>query len=264
MARSSSRGPEPSRRGRGRSRSREGRLTDGPVTKGPLTDGVAALAGRPAQNRELRARGKCTMRKLLDAGAQVFAQRGYHAARVDDIVKVADTSHGTFYLYFSNKEDLFRALALDVAEQMMHLAEDLPDVVPEPEGYAVLRAWLDRFRDLYDHYGPVIRAWTEAETGASEFGRLGNDLLGEFTRVLAERIRAAPPDAINAAVAAIAVVAMVERFNYYVLSHQVRVERDDMLDTLASVIHRGVFGGQGAEARREPDPARTAVSSRRR
>ena len=46
------------------------------------------------------------------------APKGYHPARVDDIVKVAKTSHGTFYLYFSNKEDLFHALVLDVAEEM--------------------------------------------------------------------------------------------------------------------------------------------------
>ena len=205
--------------------------------------GDDARAGRPAQNRELRARGKRTMRKLLDAGAQVFAQRGYHAARVDDIVKLADTSHGTFYLYFSNKEDLFRALAHDVAEQMMQLAEALPDISPEASGYDELRAWLERFGELYDHYGAVIRAWTEAEIGASEFGRLGNDVLGEFTRVVGERIRAARPEGISATVASLAVVAMIERFNYYVLSRQVRVTREAMLDTLAAVIHRGVFNG---------------------
>ena len=41
-------------------------------------------AGTPAQGRELRARGKRTMRKLLDAGIEVFSKKGYHAARVDD------------------------------------------------------------------------------------------------------------------------------------------------------------------------------------
>ncbi|PWG74310.1 TetR/AcrR family transcriptional regulator, partial [Enterococcus hirae] len=39
------------------------------------------------------------MRKLLDAGIEVCSAKGYHAARVDDIVARADTSHGTFYLY---------------------------------------------------------------------------------------------------------------------------------------------------------------------
>src|SRR5262245_44453372 len=81
--------------------------------------------GEPAQGRELRARGRRTLRRLLDAGVKVFADRGYHAARVDDIVKLAKTSHGTFYLYFSNKEDLFRALVGEVAEEMERLAETL-------------------------------------------------------------------------------------------------------------------------------------------
>ena len=38
--------------------------------------------------------------------------------------------------------------------------------------------------DIYKHYGPVIRAWTEAETDATEFGRIGTDVLSDFTRTL--------------------------------------------------------------------------------
>jgi AcrR family transcriptional regulator len=199
--------------------------------------------GTPAQGRELRARGKRTMRKLLDAGVEIFAQRGYHAARVDDVVKLAKTSHGTFYLYFSNKEELFRALAQEVAGEMITLADSLPAVDPGPEGRAELRAWLARFADVYEHYGPVIRAWTEAEIGASEFGRLGTDVLTEFSRVLTGRIRRSASSDVNPQIAALAVVAMIERFNYYVLSHQVEVSRDEMLDTLATVTHAGLFGG---------------------
>ncbi len=183
------------------------------------------------------------MRKLLDAGVETFAQRGYHAARVDDIVKLASTSHGTFYLYFSNKEELFRALAQEVADQMMALADSLPPIDPGPEGRVELRAWLARFVEVYEHYGPVIRAWTEAEIGGSEFGRLGTDVLTEFSRVLTGRIRRSSSPDVNPQIAALAVVAMIERFNYYVLSRQVQVSRDEMLDTLASVTHAGLFGG---------------------
>jgi AcrR family transcriptional regulator len=199
--------------------------------------------GTPAQGRELRARGRRTMRKLLDAGVEIFAQRGFHAARVDDIVKLAKTSHGTFYLYFSNKEELFRALAQEVADETISLADSLPPVDPGPEGRAELRAWLARFVEVYEHYGPVIRAWTEAEIGNSEFGRLGTDVLTEFSRVLTGRIRQSSSPDVNPQIAALAVVAMIERFNYYVLSRQVNVSRDEMLDTLATVTHAGLFGG---------------------
>lgn len=168
--------------------------------------------------------------------------RGYHAARVDDIVKVAKTSHGTFYLYFANKEELFRALAEDVASEMRTCADELPTITPDADGAQALRTWLGSFADLYEHYGPVIRAWTEAEIGGSEFGRLGTDVLTEFTRVLVERVRRAAPVGLDPVVTSIALVAMIERCNYYVLSQQVQIGRDAMIETLATVTHAALFG----------------------
>jgi AcrR family transcriptional regulator len=182
------------------------------------------------------------MRKLLDAGVEVFAARGYHAARVDDVVKLAHTSHGTFYLYFANKEDLFRALMAEVAGQMQALAEDLGPLTPGKAGLAALQEWIGRFADVYEHYGPVIRAWTEAEIGSDEFGRMGNDVLARFTLVLTDRIAAANPTDLDPVIAALALVAMFERLNYYVLSRQVRVNRTQMVDTLARVTHAALFG----------------------
>jgi len=195
-----------------------------------------------APRRELRARGQRTQQRLLDAGVEVFAKRGYHAARVDDIVKVAKTSHGTFYLYFANKEDLFRALAEEVATEMRTLADGLPAVTPGAEGAKALRTWLGSFADLYGHYGPVIRAWTEAEIGASEFGRMGTDVLTEFTRTLVDRVRTAAPVDLDPVVASIALVAMIERCNYYVLSDQVQISREAMIDTLTAVTQAALFG----------------------
>ena len=192
--------------------------------------------------RELRARGQRTRRKLLDAGVTVFAARGYHAARVDDIVKLARTSHGTFYLYFANKEELFRALAADVAVEMTELAEQFPALGPDRAGERALHEWIGRFADLYHRSGPIIRAWTEAEIGGSEFGRLGTDTLAGFSGILAHRIRdAAPPD-LDPFVAALALVAMTERLNYYSLTDQVALERDAMVETLAAVTQRSLFG----------------------
>jgi AcrR family transcriptional regulator len=182
------------------------------------------------------------MRKLLDAGSEVFATKGYHAARVDDIVKVARTSHGTFYLYFSNKEDLFRALAGEVADEMQVLAESLGPLVPGDDGRAALRDWIQRFADLYEQYGPVVRAWTEAEMASLEFGKLGTDVLSWFTRVLTERIRTVAPPGIDPVIAALALVAMLERLNYYVISHQVRIDPTQMVETLARVTHAALFG----------------------
>ncbi len=47
---------------------------------------------------------------LLDAAMDEFFERGFAAARMDDIAKRANVSKGTLYLYFKSKEDLFRSL----------------------------------------------------------------------------------------------------------------------------------------------------------
>ena len=205
------------------------------------------------------------MRKLRDAALTVFEKRGYHAARVDDIVKVAKTSHGTFYLYFANKEDLFRTLTADVAEEMTGLLESLAPISADDDGYRELRQWLGRFTDVYQHYGPVIRAWTESETDGSEFGRIGANVLDAFTRTLVDLTgESAGADGLDPQVAALAIVAMIERLNYYLLSRQLGIGRDEMLDTTASIIHVGLFGGaRRASAAGSGDRASAAGSGDR-
>ncbi len=175
----------------------------------------------------------------------MFATRGYHAARVDDVVKSAKTSHGTFYLYFSSKEDLFRALAVDVAQSMVELARELPDLAPGDESFRALHEWLVRFDELYVRYGAVIRTWTEAEIVDSEMGKVGRDLVAQFSRELAVRLRSAAPD-LDAGIAALAFVAMIERSNYYVETRQIQVDRHQMVATLARVMHAGLYGGAAA------------------
>lgn len=218
--------------------------TDETDTAGP-TDGIGR-AGAPAQGRELRARGKRTMRKLLDAGIEVFSTRGFHAARVDDIVKAAKTSHGTFYLYFASKEDLFQALVSDVAAELAALAESLGPVTADAAGKAELRAWLERFSETYEHYGPIIRTWTEAEMGTTEAGRMGTDVLGDLAGGLLARLpRTAPArrngPATDPAIASLAVIAMVERFNYFVVSEQIEADRAEVLDTLTGITFDALF-----------------------
>ena len=210
----------------------------------PRAGGSQPAARRRAETepRELRARGRDTRRRLLDAGETVLAAKGYHATRVDDVVKLAQTSHGTFYLYFANKEELFRALAAEVADEMHTLAESLGPLVPGAAGEQSLREWMVRFAGLYERYGPVIRAWTEAEIGSHEFGRLGNDVLARFTRVLTSRIELAAPPDLDPTIAALAIVAMFERLHYYALAGQVRAQRDEIVDTLAEVTQRALFG----------------------
>src|SRR5437868_14803801 len=48
--------------------------------------------------------------QIIDAALAIFGERGLAAARLEDIAKRAGLSKGTIYLYFPNKEELFREM----------------------------------------------------------------------------------------------------------------------------------------------------------
>lgn len=73
-----------------------------------------------------RRRTQDKRRRILDAAVQVFAQKGYFAARVSEIASRAEVADGTIYLYFRNKEDILVSLFDDVmAEHIQKGREEL-------------------------------------------------------------------------------------------------------------------------------------------
>ncbi|MEJ6788466.1 TetR/AcrR family transcriptional regulator [Brevundimonas sp. BR2-1] len=51
--------------------------------------------------------------EILAAALEVFAERGFQAARLEEVAKRAGVSKGALYLYFETKADLFRAVVTD-------------------------------------------------------------------------------------------------------------------------------------------------------
>jgi AcrR family transcriptional regulator len=66
--------------------------------------------------------------ELLDAALAEFFEKGFEAARLEDIATRAGVSKGTIYLYFSSKEDIFQALVKGIPqaniERLSELAQD--------------------------------------------------------------------------------------------------------------------------------------------
>lgn len=48
--------------------------------------------------------------QILTVARDVFARRGYHAAKIDEIVAAAGIARGTFYLYFNDKRAIFEEI----------------------------------------------------------------------------------------------------------------------------------------------------------
>jgi len=188
-------------------------------------------------DRTLRRQGRETRDRLLDAAVEALGAHGYQAARVDDVVDVAGVSHGSFYLYFSNKEELFAALAQRCAAEMQLLADrlataDLTDLV-------AVRAWVVEFLALYRSHGVVIRAWAEGQVVDPALVALGRASFARMTDALAPALAPTAPGA--PALRTAALLGMIERSAYLTDSRDVGIGDEVVADTLARLMVRGFF-----------------------
>lgn len=60
----------------------------------------------PPRSRRKEARPQ----EILEAAFALFAEKGYAATKMEDIARAAGVSRGTPYVYFPNKEELFKAV----------------------------------------------------------------------------------------------------------------------------------------------------------
>lgn len=98
--------------------------------------------------------------ELLAAALDLFVEKGYAATRLDDVAAKAGVSKGTLYLYFANKEDLFKAV---VRENIIPIVGEAEDILAGFEGSTA-----DLFRE-------IILGWWE---------RIGNTKLSGMTKLV--------------------------------------------------------------------------------
>jgi AcrR family transcriptional regulator len=207
----------------------------------PLAD--ADAVGAPASKRVLRSQGRRTMRKLLDAAMVAFDKRGYHATRVNDVVEIAKTSHGTFYLYFSNKEDLLRALVAEAAGEAQTLYDAL-STLPAQAGaprWDDVYEWVRAYSALWTRYAPLFRAWTDLATIDPD---LVDAIRNTFTAMSGALATQIGPDSsghiIDPDAAGLAALAMLDRFHY--LREFLGQPIDDIaLETITTMVYRALF-----------------------
>jgi AcrR family transcriptional regulator len=96
-----------------------------------------AVASRKANLRE--AQKAFTRQRILDAARDLFYRQGYYGTTVDQIVSAAGASRPTFYLHFSDKEEIITELVASYASRAAAQMERLPGPLPTLEE---VRAWL--------------------------------------------------------------------------------------------------------------------------
>jgi AcrR family transcriptional regulator len=99
-------------------------------------------------------RRSATRARLLEGALEVFAERGFHGASVEDICERAGFTRGAFYSNFGSKDELALALFEATTDRLLdQIAALLPELATQPG------TLLDAVLGLLDDAAPDQRQW---------------------------------------------------------------------------------------------------------
>lgn len=123
-----------------------------------LTDGSVSAMIDPAMNGSNRAQKTAARREaIVDAALDEFTEKGFEAARMDEIARRAGVAKGTIYLNFEDKEALFEAI---VRQEITPLVDAISAASAADESFRLIvtRHLLPLIRDLANsRRGSLIR-----------------------------------------------------------------------------------------------------------
>jgi len=182
----------------------------------------SSTAEVPSRTLPTSVRGMRTRSALVGAARVVFGRDGYVNARITDISHEADVAAGSFYTYFTNKEEIFGAVFEEVQEEMLH--PRMADSEVHADVVSTIEANNRVYLDLYRRNAPLMAVIEQVATVNDDFRRMRLKRSRAFAARNARSIKRlqslglADPD-LDPDVAAKAISGMVSRLAYatYVL-----------------------------------------------
>ncbi|QFT30239.1 TetR/AcrR family transcriptional regulator [Roseibium porphyridii] len=122
--------------------------------------GVAEVPQKAQGNLPKTARGEATRRAILAAAERVIGSKGYNDASIGHITSEAGVAQGTFYIYFSTKEQVFSELVLEMGRLVRH------EIAEATQGFEnrldAERAGLQAFLEFVQAHPDLYRIVQEA------------------------------------------------------------------------------------------------------
>ena len=119
-------------------------------------------------------------KRILDSAIKVFARTGYSDARMQDVAKEADVSHGTVYVYFKNKDALFVSIFQEILGELIKYL--CSEIQKEKNAEDKLRRMISMQLDIIEENPDLTKLIL------IEFPRSGNFLSDSNTDVLSKYI----------------------------------------------------------------------------
>ncbi len=200
---------------------------------------------RPPTKRQLQAAE--TRERMLAAAAEVFAGLGYRGATVGAITDAAGTAHGTFYLYFRNKDDAFTQVVEAVTAQILTRPEVGRDASRRERIEIMVRNYVGVLAANPGLYRALLEGMLQSPTIEAVWLAMRetfvNRIVAGIDRVVERGEMSALPDSQQAARA---LVSMCEWHAFVALGLGHRLpatdEVDQAIDTVTDLWSRAIWG----------------------
>jgi len=183
-----------------------------------------------------------TRRRLIEAAQAAFAEKGYGATQIRDIVGRAGTAIGTFYVHFPDKRGVFIEILDEATSELVRLL--VARVAAEHETLARVRAIFEQFLDYLAENANLFVLLREGRNSDSEFApvlRETFDLLNrELEHILRRGMERGEIAAINSRVLSRALLGL--GLESIALLHEEGVPREDVLEAVDRLVVYGLRG----------------------
>jgi len=205
----------------------------------PKNDPKASVrAVRFAQDRSRE-----TLRRILDAAEEVFAEKGYDRTTAADIISRAGIGHGTFWLYFRNKDELLRYMLQDMLREFeafdWYSEDDLEglSVRSLAEVEEIIRGVMGVFARYSNMHPLIVRASLESEDFREALEEFNQPFVHIVERKLQEHLQKGMCRDLDPAVTAQIIVTMLEYANLQWLNKGFHADRDALIHNLSVIIY---------------------------
>lgn len=215
------------------------------VTSAHWSDTLAAMTTEGRRESPTTPKRAAVQAAVLRATEELLAEGGNFAdLGIERIATRAGISRTAFYFYFADKRELLMRLTEEVNALLFEQADIWFSGHGDPE--EEMRAALTNIAALYDEHAVLMRALVEVATYDDEVATFWRATLGRFVdaterRIEEERTAGRALDA-HARATAFALTWMTERTLYQDLVQDSPVSKRELVDALASIWLRSVYG----------------------
>ncbi|APH02417.1 TetR/AcrR family transcriptional regulator [Janibacter hoylei] len=194
-----------------------------------------ATAGEPLGRRALR-----TREAILDASRKLFLERGYAGTRINNITDACGISRAGFYTYFKDKREVFNLLGQTAYDDILAVIARWDNMPTHPSLDEIVE-WVNAYFTFMDRHGAFIFSSAQSAPSDDDVRMLSKRMQLRVAFLLGMHLRARQQEPTSAPEAlGLTALAGLDRSWFLVTVQDLGVDRTDVVQAIASVIHRGV------------------------